>query len=66
MIPAGLEPGIPASLTILQTHTSFVIKPIVYICRVDTGDGLGTKISAIQKKTQELLDALGIELIRKN
>lgn len=36
------------------------------VYRVDTGDGQGYKVSAIQKKTQELLDKLGVDLLRNN
>ena len=43
-----------------------VLKLTKNIYRVDTGDGQGIKISAIQKKTQELLDSLGVNLLRKN
>ncbi len=43
-----------------------VLKLTKNIYRVDTGDGQGFKISAIQKKTQELLDSLGVDLLRKN
>ena len=35
------------------------------IYKVDTGDGEGYKVSAIQKKTQELLDSLQVDLLRK-
>ena len=41
-----------------------VLKLTKNIYRVDTGDGQGIKISAVQKKTQELLDSLGIDLLR--
>ena len=41
-----------------------VLKLTKNIYRVDTGDGLGAKVSAIQKKTQELLDVLGVDLLR--
>ena len=33
--------------------------------RVDTGNGQEYKISAIQKKTQALLDTIGVNLLRK-
>ncbi len=43
-----------------------LIKMTKNIYRVDTGDENGYRISAIQKRTQELLDTLGIDLLRKN
>ena len=43
-----------------------VLKLTKNIYRVDTGDGEGAKVSAIQKRTQALLDTLGVELLRKN
>ncbi len=43
-----------------------VLKLTKNIYRVDTGDGQECKVSAIQKKTQVLLDALGVNLLRKN
>lgn len=43
-----------------------VLKLTKNIYRVDTGDGQGIKVSAIQKKTRELLDSLGVNLLRKN
>ena len=43
-----------------------VLKLTKNIYRVDTGDGQGIRVSAIQKKTQELLDSLGVNLLRKN
>ena len=42
-----------------------VLKLTKNIYRVDTGDGQGIKVSAIQKKVQELLDSLGVNLLRK-
>jgi hypothetical protein len=36
------------------------------IYKIDTGDGKGFKVSAIQKKTQDVLDELGVDLLRKN
>ena len=42
-----------------------VLKLTKNIYRVDTGDGQGVRVSAIQKKTQELLDALGVDLLRE-
>ena len=41
-----------------------VLKLTKNIYRVDTCDGQGIKISAVHKKTQELLDSLGIDLLR--
>jgi len=43
-----------------------VLKLTKNIYQVNTGDGQGVKISAIQKKTQGLLEALGVNLLRKN
>jgi len=43
-----------------------VIKLTKNIYRVDTGDAQGIKISAIQKKTQDVLNALQVDLLRKN
>ena len=42
-----------------------VLKLTKNIYRVDTGDGQGVRVSAIQKKTQELQDALGVDLLRE-
>ena len=42
-----------------------VLKLTKNIYRVDTGDGEGYKVSAIQKKTQSVLDQLGVGLLRK-
>lgn len=42
-----------------------VLKLTKNIYRVDTGDGQEYKISAIQKKTQALLDTIGVNLLRK-
>ena len=42
-----------------------VLKMTKNIYKVDTGDGEGYKVSAIQKKTQELLDSLQVDLLRK-
>ena len=36
------------------------------IYKVDAGDGQGFHVSAIQKKTQAVLDELGVDLLRKN
>ncbi len=41
-----------------------VIKLTKNIYRVDVGDEDGYRVSAIQKKTQELLDKLGVDLLR--
>ena len=43
-----------------------VLKLTKNIYRVNTGEDQGYKISAIQKKIQELLDALEIDLLRNN
>lgn len=43
-----------------------VLKLTKNIYKVDCGDGQGYKVSAIQKKTSELLAGLGIDLLRKN
>jgi transposase len=43
-----------------------VLKLTKNIYRVDTGDGQEYKVSAIQKKTQALLDTIGVDLLRKN
>ena len=43
-----------------------VLKLTKNIYTVDAGDGEGYKVSAIQKKTQQLLDTLQIDLLRKN
>lgn len=42
-----------------------ILKLTKNIYRVTIGDDSGFKISAIQKKTQEILHALGIDLLRK-
>lgn len=42
-----------------------VLKLTKNIYQVDTGDGQGPKVSAIQKKTQGILEQLGIDLLRK-
>ena len=41
-----------------------VLKLTKNIYRVDTGDGQGIRVSAVQKKTQELLNALNVNLLR--
>ena len=43
-----------------------ILKLTKNIYKVDTGDGQGFKVSAIQKKTQSILDELGVDLLRKN
>lgn len=42
-----------------------VLKLTKNIYRVNTGDSQGIRISAIQKKTQDVLDTLGVDLLRK-
>lgn len=42
-----------------------VLKLTKNIYRVNTGDSGGIRISTIQKKTQEVLDTLGVDLLRK-
>jgi hypothetical protein len=41
-----------------------VLKLTKNIYRVDSGDSQGYRVSAIQKKTRELLDDLGVDLLR--
>lgn len=43
-----------------------VLKLTKNIYKVDSGDGQGYRVSAIQKKTQKLLNDLGVDLLRKN
>ena len=43
-----------------------VLKLTKNIYQVDNGDGQGCRVSAIQRKTQEVLTMLGVELLRKN
>lgn len=43
-----------------------VLKLTKNIYKVDCGNGQGYKVSAIQKKTSELLNKLGVDLLRKN
>jgi len=43
-----------------------VLKLTKNIYKVDNGDGQGFKVSAIQKKTQAVLDDLGVDLLRKS
>lgn len=43
-----------------------ILKLTKNIYKVDNGDGQGFKVSAIQKKTQDVLDGLGVDLLRKN
>lgn len=42
-----------------------VLKLTKNIYKVDSGDGQGYKVSAVQKKTRELLQKLGVDLLRK-
>ena len=42
-----------------------VLKLTKNIYCVDTGDKQGFKVSAIQKKTKNVLDTLGVDLLRK-
>ena len=42
-----------------------ILKLTKNIYRVDTGDGQGVKVSAIQKKTLEVLDTLKVDLLRE-
>ena len=43
-----------------------VLKLTKNIYRIDTGDGQGTRISAIQKKTTKILSTLNVDLLRNN
>lgn len=43
-----------------------ILKLTKNIYKVDNGDGQGFKVSVIQKKTQAILDDLGVDLLRKN
>ena len=43
-----------------------ILKLTKNIYKVDNGNGQGFKVSAIQKKTQSILDELGVDLLRKN
>lgn len=56
-----------ALLNILNEKYSVedVLKLTKNIYKVDTGDGEGYKVSDIQKKTQEPLDSLRIDLLRR-
>ncbi|QEJ95568.1 transposase [Treponema phagedenis] len=49
-----------------QYSASDVLKLTKNIYLVDSGDNQGFKLSAIQKRTQRILDTLGIDLLRKN
>lgn len=49
--------------TLLFDGTSIFITKNIYC--VDTGDKQGFKASAIQKKTKNVLDTLGVDLLRK-
>ena len=41
-----------------------VLKLTKNIYKVNTGDNSGSRVSAIQKKTQELLDTINVDLLR--
>lgn len=43
-----------------------ILKLTKNIYQVDIGDGQGVRISAIHKKTQDLLNILEVDLLRKN
>ena len=43
-----------------------VLKLTKNIYQVNTGGAQGRRISAIQKRTQDVLDTLGVDLLRKN
>lgn len=43
-----------------------ILKLTKNIYRVNTGDGQGFKVSAIQNKTQTVLNELGVDLLREN
>lgn len=43
-----------------------ILKLTKNVYRIDTGDGQGFKISAIQKKTRGILNSLNVDLLRKN
>ncbi|QSI00843.1 hypothetical protein DWQ65_12390 [Treponema phagedenis] len=49
-----------------QYSASDVLKLTKNIYLVDSGDNQGFKLSAIQKRTQRILDTLGIELLCNN
>ena len=54
---AGLESSFSAEDVLKLTKNIYL---------VDTGDGKEKRVSAIQKKTIELLEGLGVDLLRKN
>ena len=41
-----------------------ILKLTKNIYRIDTGDGQGIKVSAIQKKTNTILNTLNVDLLR--
>ena len=41
-----------------------ILKLTKNIYRIDTGDGQGIKVSAIQKKTNKILNTLNVNLLR--
>lgn len=43
-----------------------VIKLTKNIYKVDSGDGRGNQISSIQKKTDDILKAIKVDILRKN
>lgn len=43
-----------------------ILKLTKNVYRIDTGDGQGFKVSAIQKKTRGILNSLNVDLLRKN
>ena len=63
LISSDVSPEHPMNIPYIYVAED-VLKLTKNIYRVDTGDGLGAKVSAIQKKTQELLDVLGVDLLR--
>ena len=42
-----------------------VLKLTKNIYKVDTGDNGGSRVSAIQKKTREILETINVDLLRK-
>ena len=62
--------GLLKALSIAKLNDSYsaddVLKLTKNIYRVDSGDERGFCVSAVQKKTQTLLDSLGVDLLRKN
>ena len=41
-----------------------VLKMVKNIYKVDTGSDAGFRVSAISKKTKEIIDILGVDLLR--